>query len=224
MNHLTSFAVLLGALAAAATAQQGETTPKPAPAPAPAPAQPAKPTVLQVGDTVPEDLQLVDTTGKSFAFKEARGKVVAIHFWSTTCPWEKAAEPKLMQLCKDLTGKDAIMVAINSNAGEIGERPDAAAFDAKDEAARPYANLRKKAEAVQMNHRVLVDHGGTAARLLQAKSTPHCFVVDAKGVLVYSGALDDNGRGEPKQHYLRDAVDAALAGKKVEPATTKPYG
>jgi thiol-disulfide isomerase/thioredoxin len=219
MTHSSSRIVLIGLwVAAAATAQQGETPPKPAPA------QQPKPVVLQIGDTAPDDLQLTDTAGKPFSFKEARGKVVVIHFWSTQCPSEKAAEPKLMQLSKDLEGKDAIVVAINCNQTEIGEKPKPDAFAAEDPAARPYAGLRKKAEGVQCNHRVLVDHGGTVARLLQAKTTPHCFVIDKKGVLVYSGALDDSGRGEPKQHYLRDAADAALAGKKVETATTKPYG
>ncbi len=218
MRHSSFCFVLLGLTAGAAVAQQGEAPPKPAPARQPEPAP------LQIGDTVPEDLQLTDTAGKTFSFKDARGKVVAIHFWSTSCPWEKAAEPKLMQLCKDLDGKDAVVVAINCNQPEIGEQPKPEAFAAADPAARPYANLRKKAEQVQMNHRVLVDHGGTVATLLAAKTTPHCFVIDKKGVLVYSGALDDSGRGEPKQHYLRDAVEAALAGKTVETATTRPYG
>ena len=218
MRHSIVSTVLVGlSLAGAAIAQAGETPPKPAPAQEPK-------AVLEIGDTVPGDLRLTDTAGKPFSFEEARGKVVVIHFWSTTCPWEKAAEPKLMQLCKDLEGKDALVVAINCNQNEIGEKPEPAAFTAEDADARPYASLRKKAEAVQFNHRVLVDHGGTAGKLLQAKTTPHCFVVDQKGVLVYSGALDDSGRGEPKQHYLRDAAMAALAGKKVETATTKPYG
>jgi thiol-disulfide isomerase/thioredoxin len=234
MRHSTFTFVLLGlALAGTAAAQQGETPPKPAPAQEPksqdpkpqdARSQDAKAAVLQVGDAVPEDVQLTDTAGKPFSFKEARGKVVAIHFWSTTCPWEKAAEPKLMQLRKDLDGKDAILVAINCNQPEIGEQPKPEAFAAKDPASRPYAGLRAKAEEVQFNHRILVDHGGTVGKLLQAKTTPHCFVVDKKGVLVYSGALDDSGRGEPKQHYLREAIEAALVGKKVETATTKPYG
>lgn len=190
----------------------------------PAPAAKDEPTVLAVGDTVPKDVQLTDTDGKPFSFEQARGKVVAIHFWSTTCPWEKAAEPKLMKLASDFAERDVVVVAINANRGEIGEPPAPDAFAAEDEDARPYPELRKKAGQVKFNHRILIDHGGEVARLLAAKSTPHCFVIDKKGVLVYSGALDDNGRGEVKQQYVRDAVEAALAGREVETSTTRPYG
>jgi thiol-disulfide isomerase/thioredoxin len=207
------------ALAGEALAQEGRDAPAKAP-----PAQEQKPAVLQVGDTMPAGVQLTDTAGKPFSFQEARGKVVAIHFWSTTCPWEKAAQPKLMQLAKNLEGKDAVVVAIAANHEEIGGPPQPEAFAAKDETARPYAGLRRKAEEVHFNHRILVDHGGAVARLLAAKTTPHCFVIDKQGVLVYSGGLDDNGRGAPKQQYLRDAVEAALAGKAVGTATTRPYG
>ena len=218
MRHPAITAIVFGiGLAGTAPAQQGDGKP-------PTPPQDETPKTLQVGDTVPEDLQLVDTTGKPFRFGDARGRAVAIHFWSIKCPWEKAAEPRLMQLAKDLVDKDAIVVAIAANQDEIGAQPKPEDFANEDAKARPYANLRSKAEAVAFNHRILVDHGGTVAKLLQAKTTPHCFVVDGKGVLVYSGALDDGTRGEPTKHYLRDAVDAALAGKPVEPATTRPYG
>lgn len=182
------------------------------------------PAVLKVGDTVPADVALIDTDGKAFTFGDVRGKVAVIHFWSTICPAEKAAEPKLMQLTDDLADKNVVVLAINANQPEIGARPTAEQFETKDAAAHPYAKLRAKAEQVKFNHRILVDHGATVAKLLEAKCTPHCFVIDAKGVLVYSGALDDNMRGDAKTQYLRDATEAALAGKPVEPTTTKPYG
>jgi hypothetical protein len=60
------------------------------------------------------------------------------------------------------------------------------------------------------------------------KTTPHTFVVDKSGVLVYDGAIDNkpDPRHDPKtaRNYVREAVDALLAGKPVEVSQTKPYG
>ena len=185
-----------------------------------------EPTILKIGDKVAEDVKLSTLDGKDFTFKEVRGKTVVIHFWSTTCPWEKVAEPKLMKLAADYKDKGVVLLAVNANQNEILARPDAAAFG-KDAKNKPYAALRSKADEVGMNHEVLVDHGGDVGRLFAAKSTPHCFVIDAQGTLAYSGALDEDGakKDVPESgQYVRKAVDAVRAGKKVETPTTKPYG
>lgn len=233
MTHRT-LALALALVANATLAAQDPTPVKPAPAPASPPTKEAKPatdaepaTPLTVGATLPEDTKLSDLDGKEVTFKSYRGKTVVVHFWSTTCPWEKVAEPKLNQLAESWKGKDVVMLAVNANQNELGPKPDAAAFAAKEEADKPYANLRKKAQEVGMNHSVLVDHGGSFARLLDAKTTPHCFVFDGKGVLAYAGALDNDGGGklgDKANAYVRDAVDAVLAGKPVATPTTKPYG
>jgi thiol-disulfide isomerase/thioredoxin len=176
---------------------------------------------------VPAGTRLTTPEGKDFTFDDVRGKTVVIHFWSTTCPWEKVAEPKIMKLASDYKDKGVVTLAINANQGEIGARPAPEAFEKKDGQELPYAALRAKAEKVGMNHPVLLDHGGDVARLFAAKTTPHCFVLDGKGTLVYSGALDDDGKGQlgdEAKHYVRQAVDAVRAGKKVETSTTKPYG
>ena len=65
------------------------------------------------------------------------------------------------------------------------------------------------------------------ARLLEARSTPHCFVFGKDGVLGYRGALDDDPRGnnEPNRaQYVKIAVESLLAGEKVPTAETQPYG
>jgi thiol-disulfide isomerase/thioredoxin len=224
MQTLMKVALATLAFAGGPRAQEGGDA-KPAAPPPQAQADAKKaPAALGVGDTVPADVTLTDTAGAPFKFGDARGKVVVIHFWSIICPAEKAAEPKLMQMVDHFAGKDVVVVGIAANQAELGDKPEAQAFTLEDEAARPYADIRAKAAKVDFNHRILIDHGADVAKLLAAKSTPHCFVIDKKGVLVYSGALDDNMRGEAKTHYVRDAAEAALAGRAVEPATTKPYG
>jgi peroxiredoxin len=222
------FLAALLALATQATAQGKASGQPPAPPSAQEPAQkPAKPVVLSVGTEVPADLTLKDTDGKAFSFSAQKGKIVLVHFWSTTCPWEVTAEPKLNKLTSDFKDKDVVVVAINSNAGEVGKEPEPSAFEAKDGHEKPYGKLRKKATASGMDHKILVDHTGDVARLFGAKSTPHCFVFDAKGVLAYSGALDGDGKAaqvDDAKQYVRSAIDALRAGQPVAQPTTKPYG
>lgn len=231
MQSMLRTALVTLSFAAGVLAQEpeGAKPQKPAAPPAQGGDQPQSdvkqaPAVLQVGDTIPADVTLHDTAGKPFKFGDARGKVVVVHFWSISCPAEKAAEPKLMAMTEHFAGKDVQVVAVACNQNEIGAKPDAKAFTLEDEAAQPYADIRAKAKKVEFNHPILLDHGATVARMLEARTTPHCFVIDKQGVLVYSGALDDNMRGDAKTHYVRDAAEAALAGRAVEPATTRPYG
>ncbi len=119
------------------------------------------------------------------------------------------------------------MLGIAANAGEIGEMPAKEAFAEKDEHKRPYARLRQKAKESAIDHALLADHGAVLGKLLDGKTTPHLFVFGKDGKLAYTGALDDDSQGKQPEraaNYVRNAVDALLAGEKVEVATTKPYG
>jgi thiol-disulfide isomerase/thioredoxin len=227
MKH-RNLTLALALLAGAPLSGQEAAPAKPTPvAPATEPQAPAAPATLTLGAALPADTKLADLDGKEFAFADLQGKNVVVHFWSTTCPSEKVAEPKLNKLAEDWKGKDVVVLAVNANQNEIGAKPDAAAFAEADAAKRPYASLRKKSTAVGMNHTVLVDHGAAFARLLEAKTTPHCFVFDSKGVLQYTGALDNDASGklgDQADAHVRNAVEALLAGKPVATPTTKPYG
>lgn len=217
----TFLAILLPALIAAPLAAQAEAKSTEAKTKTTKPAEP-----LKVGETIAADVVVQDIDGDSFKFADVRGKPVVLHFWSITCPYEEAAEPKLLALAKEL-GDKAIVLAVNANAREIGAKPDAAAFESKDAKAQTYKKIRKHAKTVDFNHRILIDHGGEFARLLDGKTTPHCFVFDKKGVLRYQGALDDDPRdkkGDEAKQYAADAVKALLAGEEVAVKSTRPYG
>jgi hypothetical protein len=71
-----------------------------------------------------------------------------------------------------------------------------------------------------------MDSDGRSGKAFDAKTTPHVFVVDKEGTLMYSGAVDDDPRGgnDQKVNYVKDALDALLAGKAVTTTATKPYG
>jgi thiol-disulfide isomerase/thioredoxin len=195
--------------------------------------KPAAPKVLAVGEKLPAGLSLRGIDGKSYDLDSLRhrdgkgGKVVVLHFWSTTCPYEVAAEPKVNALTDEFRDQGVVVFGVAANAGEIGEKPADDAFETKDEAKLPYASLRKKAQESKINRTILVDHGGdTLGKLLDAKTTPHCYVIDAEGVLRYSGALDDDpqGKKEAPLRYVAAAVQALLAGEEPAVKTTKPYG
>jgi thiol-disulfide isomerase/thioredoxin len=182
-----------------------------------------KPKVLKLGSKVPETLKLRDFEGKETSFKQLRGKVTIVHFWSDRCPAEKHANPIFKEMEKKYAGsKDVVMIGIASNQNELGAKPGENA-DYKQH----YVSLRKQRDKVGYKHTILADHGNAVSKLFQAKTTPHCFVIDAKGVLRYSGALDDDPRGRKgaeATNYVVDAVDAVLAGKKPAVEKTKPYG
>lgn len=222
MTRLTKLLLVapLALLSAVATAQEGKPTPT-----KPATKKPSKPQTVAVGGTMPAGMSLRNLNGAQVALDQTKKdeKVLVLHFWSVSCPYEKAAEPKLNQLSLDFGNKDVVVMGIAANQNEIGPRPDAEAFKTKDKAAMPYANLRKAAKRGELNHSVLVDHEGKLGKLLMAKTTPHCYVFDKKGKLIYTGALDDNPR-DPAVEYVRDAIECALEGTKVETASTKPYG
>ncbi len=184
------------------------------------PVETPKQQVYKLGSTIDEKLALTDLDGKKLTFKDLRGKVVLIHFWSTTCPYEIVADPKFTELEKRWKDKpDVVILAINSNSTEIGaERPkDGPGYEAVRE------HMKKKGLAFP----VYADHGNPVADLFQAQSTPHCFVLDKKGTVVYVGGLDDDPKGEKgdaTKHFARDAVEATLAGKEVAVKESKPYG
>ncbi|HEX6885155.1 MAG TPA: redoxin domain-containing protein [Planctomycetota bacterium] len=184
----------------------------------PAPADASAPKVYKLGSVVDETLALPDLDGKTLSFKELRGKVVLIHFWSTTCPYEEVADPKVVELEKRWKDqKDVVILAINANSTEIGEKPPADG----------YAKVKEHAKKKGFTHRILADHGNKVADLFQAKSTPHCFVLDRQGKVVYAGGLDDDPKGDKgaaTQQFAASAVEAALAGKEISVKESKPYG
>lgn len=182
-----------------------------------------RPGVLKVGSTVPESLSIPDYNGGATNFKDLRGKVVIVHFWSDRCPAERHANPVFQRMEKKYKGsKDVVLLGIASNQVELGAKPAKGADYSK-----LYLNLKKKAGEFEFKHKILVDHGNTVSKLFGARSTPHCFVIDKKGVLQYSGALDNDPRGKKgKQatNYLVEATTALLAGKRPAVTATKPYG
>jgi peroxiredoxin len=168
---------------------------------------------LKIGDkAIPFALPGVDGHEHSLA-DYADKKVVAVLFSCNHCPYVLAWEDRIIQIQADYADKGVQLIAIGSN-------------DAEKYPADSFPKMKEHAQEKGFNFPYLRDETQEVARFYGAERTPEFFVFDQKGVLRYHGAPDDN-YDEPqavKKQYLRDALDAVLAGETPAIAETPPVG
>ena len=171
---------------------------------------------IAVGSEVPGKIALADIKGTHHQLAQYRGKVVVLDFWSIDCPWSQGYEARLKRLHEKYSGKDVVFLAVDANTTEIDRSSD-----------RPYGRIQKYVEEKSIPYPILIDDHNLVADMFGAKTTPHVFIVDQKGVLRYAGGIDDDPKGEMGEkatNHVVAALDALLAGKEVPVATTKPAG
>jgi peroxiredoxin len=170
--------------------------------------EPAK--AAAIGAEVDGTLAVEDTEGKAHALKDYRGKIVVLAFWSSASAGS-AQEKHLAKIAQEFAGKNVSVIAVDSVAGE--------ADNAK--------SVQEAATKSGVAYPVMLDKTGTLAQHLGAKALDQVFVLDAKGVLRYSGSIDDDPKGEKAdkaQDYLSGALRSAIDGKDATPPTTAPNG
>lgn len=178
----------------------------------------AKATAAVVGKKAPA-FTLTDLDGKTVKLADFKDKVVVLEWFNPGCPFVKKSHTvgSLVDTAKRVQKDGVVWLSINSGgAGKQGADP------------------KENVEAVKtfaMTNPVLLDADGTVGKAYGATNTPHMFVIDKKGTLVYAGAIDNSPDGEGKSApdgKLVNYVDAALgelaAGKAVTTSTTKAYG
>lgn len=160
-----------------------------------------------------------DSTGKAHKLSDYAGKWVVMEWFNKDCPYVKKhyGSKNMQALQKTYTGKGVTWLTVNSSAkGKQGyTEPSEAVKVAKDNNSAATA--------------VLLDTDGVVSKSYGAKTTPHMFVIDPKGMVVYEGAIDDNDSSEasviPKsKNFVAAALDQGMSGKKIEVASKKPYG
>lgn len=171
----------------------------------------------KVGEPAPA-FSLPAEDGKTYSLADYKGKTVVLEWTNAECPFVKKHYAGNMQsLQKTYTGKDVVWLSINSSApGKQG------AVDAAGAAAIV------KAKGAAPTH-VLLDPKGEVGKSYDAKTTPHLFVIDKTGKLVYAGGIDSEPSADPADiakatPYVKNALDEVLAGKPVTTSVTKPYG
>jgi len=157
------------------------------------------------------DFTLTDSKGKSVKLSDFKGKIVVLEWTNPDCPFVQRhyKAGTMVILAKRYEPKGVAWLAINTTY---------------------YMDRAKDAQWAQKNqlpYPILGDHAGTVARLYSAKSSPHMFIIDAAGNLVYQGGIDNDPAGDKKEgrvNYVAQALDELLAGKPVSVPETKSYG
>lgn len=171
--------------------------------------------VVQVGQPAPA-FSLPDTTGALHSLASHAGKTVVLEWFNPDCPFVKHAYDTalLPALASTWTGQGVVWLRINS--GAPGKQGHGAERNAQAIAAWSLAGP------------VLLDETGAVGQRYGAKTTPHLYVIDPAGALVYVGALDNAPLGKvdgaARVDYVADALGALGAGKAVDPSVTRPYG
>lgn len=166
--------------------------------------------VLNIGDPAPQFAQLEGTDSKPHGLAEYKdAKAVVVIYTCNHCPVAQAYEDRLMAIQKEYQSKGVQIVAINVN------NNDADKLDA----------MKERAGIKGFNYPYLYDASQQSAASYGASVTPHVFVLDGQRKIAYMGAVDDSmTAGDVKQPYLRNALDAVLAGKAPAVSETRQVG
>lgn len=179
----------------------------------PRPAQAA----ATVGQPAP-DFRLSDTAGQSVSLSQFKGKTVVLEWNNPGCPFvRKHYNGNMQALQKDFTQKGVVWLAVNSTETRSGDylEPEQLARWMRDKGASPTATL--------------MDVDGKAGTAFGARVTPHMYIVNAQGLLVYAGGIDSipSARESDIQkatNHVRQGLTELLAGQPVSVATSRAYG
>ena len=172
-----------------------------------------------IGETAP-DFTLTDHTGGERSLSDYRGRFVVLEWFNDDCPFVKKhyTSGNMQGLQSTYTEQDVMWLTIASSAsGRQG-------YIASPQEATEIIEQRDSHQTV-----LLLDPAGAVGRLYGAKTTPHMFIIDPDGLLIYAGAIDDTPSTDPADvpqatNYVQLALDAAMAGQPVPTPTTKSYG
>lgn len=230
--HKSGIALILAGALLLPACRKPETRPEAAPpasqveapqAPAATAAPPAAPEqdapkAAAVGQPAP-DFTLPDLDGNEVRLADHKGKVVVLEWFNPECPFVVASHTKgSLKGAADKAQQDGVVwLAINSNKpGSQGSAVE--------------TNRETKAK-FGMNYPILRDESGEVGKLYGAKRTPHMYVIDAQGTLVYAGAIDNSPDGEGQSptggtlvRYVDEALADVAAQRPVRMAETEAYG
>lgn len=172
----------------------------------------------QIGSPAP-NFRLVGMNGQPVSLDQYKGKIVVLEWNNPGCPYvKKHYGSGNMQKTQAAARKAGVVwLTINSSAaGKQGHMDGAAAraFVA-GQRAQPTAYL--------------LDHAGTVGKGYGAVTTPHMYIIDKAGRLVYAGGIDDKPTANPAdvagaRNHVLAALGEVAAGKKVSVPTSRPYG
>jgi peroxiredoxin len=165
------------------------------------------------------DFTLTDTHGKAVHLSDYRGKYVVLEWTNPECPFvQRHYNTRNMPgLQKEWGSRDVTWLSIDSSSRSSRDFKTAAELNT-------WMTAHDGSQKA-----VLIDSDSATARLYAAKTTPHMFVINPEGRIVYAGAIDDRPGASADEtrkakNYVRTALTAATGGAVVDPANTTPYG
>lgn len=171
-----------------------------------------------VGTNAP-DFSLTDSKGKTQSVSQYKGKYVVLEWFNPDCPFVKKhyGSGNMQKLQEEATAKGVIWLSIDSSA------PGLEGNLTPEQANAKMTEWKTKQTAL------VLDPDGKAGRAYGAKNTPHMFVINPEGKVIYEGAIDSKATPNPADisgatNYVKVALDESLGGKAVSTANTKPYG
>jgi peroxiredoxin len=173
---------------------------------------------VKTGETAPA-FSLPDTSGNTQSLEAAKGKFIVLEWINHDCPFvmKHYGSGNMQNLQAELTGKGVVWYSIASSAEGKQGHYDAAKWNELS------AEKGSKASAV------LLDPNGEVGKAYGAQTTPHMFLINPEGKIVYQGAIDSNPSPDPKDisgstNYVRQAFEQASSGQEVSAPSTKAYG
>jgi len=178
---------------------------------------PATAQAATVGQAAP-DFTLMDTAGQPVKLSQFKGKPVVLEWNNPGCPFvKKHYQGNMQALQKEVADQGGVWLAINSTRDDSGDYMTPAQLGRwmTEQKASPTATL--------------MDEDGKVGQAYAARVTPHMYIVNAQGVLVYAGGIDSIASARvddiPKAtNYVRQAMAEIKAGKPVSVATSRAYG
>jgi len=173
---------------------------------------------LEIGEPAP-GFTGIDTSGKSHALSDFRGKPVVLEWTNHDCPYVRKhySSGNMQRQQQTATGQGVVWLSIISSApGKQGHVTPAQA-----DALTAERNAAPSA--------VILDEKGEIGRLYEAKTTPHMYIIDADGKLAYMGGIDSIASANPADigkatQYVPAALARVMNGEPVAPSVTRPYG
>ena len=171
-----------------------------------------------VGTNAP-DFSLTDSKGKTQSVSQYKGKYVVLEWFNPGCPFVQKhyGSGNMQKLQEEFTAKGVTWLTIDSSAPGLEGNLTAEQANAK------MTEWKTKQTAL------VLDPDGKAGRSYGAKNTPHMFVINPQGKIVYEGAIDSKATANPSDiasstNYVKVALEESMGGKTVSTANTKPYG
>jgi hypothetical protein len=160
-----------------------------------------------------------DTSGKPVSLADFKGRHVVLEWVNPGCPYVQKhySSANMQGTQKDAAAKGVVWLAVNSTASDHGD------YLAPAELARWMQGQKAAATAT------LMDADGKVGRAYGARSTPHMYIVNPAGTLVYAGAIDSKPTSNPGDvasatNHVKVALAESLAGKPVSTPATRAYG